>query len=290
MAQRAQQDTDQAYVGKALEAKEFVAGVDALDNYFHGLKIDPSWYVDRSPYGAPVVPSMFLALADHGFPGAGFNHSFGNLWIRQEWDMHAPATPGETYRATSKILDIYEWRERTVVKQEVTVWSPNGEMTARGRHHQSYLLSQSSGVVKLRNPTSKEGGRRFTVPPGEVLAPVERTIDLDMCGTFFHGDRNYHTDEQAAEELGFENVVIGGPMTMSYLGDLMDRRFGKCWYEGGRLDVKFTNIVWPNDTVIANGVITERVKENGETRASVSLWMEKQDGTVVIVGTVSVPE
>ena len=79
-------------------------------------------------------------------------------------------------------------------------------------------------------------------------------------------------------------------MTMSYMGDLMDKRFGKGWYEGGKLDVKFTNIVWPDDTVIASGVITDRVQEDGGTRANVAMWLEKEDGTVAIVATASALE
>ena len=108
-----------------------------------------------------------------------------------------------------------------------------------------------------------------------------------MCGSFFHGNANYHTNKEAAIELGFEVVVVGGRMTMSYLGDLMDKRFGKGWYQGGKLDIKFTNIVWPGDRVIARGVITDSVSENGGTRAKVAIWMEKEDGTVAIVGTAS---
>ena len=122
------------------------------------------------------------------------------------------------------------------------------------------------------------------------MTPLESDITLEMCGLFFHGNKNYHTDRQAAEELGFEEVVVGGRMTMSYIGDMMDRRFGKGWYEGGSLDIKFTNIVWPEDHVIARGVITDRVKENGGTRANVAVWMEKPDGTVCIVGIASALE
>ena len=77
---------------------------------------------------------------------------------------------------------------------------------------------------------------------------------------------------------------------MSYIGDMMDRRFGKGWYEGGTLDIKFTNIVWPDDRVIARGVITDREQEDGGTRANVAIWMEKPDGTVCIVGTASALE
>ncbi|MFQ5934527.1 MAG: MaoC/PaaZ C-terminal domain-containing protein, partial [Dehalococcoidia bacterium] len=228
--------------------------------------------------------SMVVTASEEGFSGARFKNDFGNLWIRQEWDMHRPLIPGESYTATSRVPDIYEWRGRTVVKQEVTILTPDGEVAAQGRHHQSYLLTQSAGKVKLRDPKSKQGGRRFQVPPGEELKPVERTITLEMCGAYFHGDTNYHTDKKVAEELGFDDVVVGGRMTMSYLGEMMDKSFDKGWFEGGTLDIKFTNIVWPGDRVVAKGVITDRAKENGDTRAKVSLWMEKEDGTVVIVG------
>ena len=290
MVQQARQDVEEAYVGKDLGSREFVATEEILKNYYEGLEIDPSWYAEQSPYGRPVAPSMTLTVVDTGFPGAGFKNNFGTLWIRQEWDSYKPIMPGEGYKVTSRVLDVYEHRNRTVVNQEVTLWAPNGEMMAQGHHHQSYLLNQSSGKVALRDPKSKEGARRFAVPEGEPIEPTSQTITLEMCGTFFHGNANYHTDRKKAEELGFEEVVIGGRMTMSYLGDLMDKRFGKGWYEGGKLDIKFTNIVWPNDRVIARGVITERTKEDGGTRATVALWMEKEDGTVVIVGTASALE
>ena len=79
-------------------------------------------------------------------------------------------------------------------------------------------------------------------------------------------------------------------MTLSYLGDMLEKRFGKRWFEGGRLDIKFTNIVWPDERVTARGVITDRVKENGGVRASMAVWMEKAEGTVVIAGTASALE
>jgi len=291
MTQQQTRSPEEAYVGKDLGSNEFTATDDILKFYFEGLEVDSAIYNESSPYGKPVVPSMVLTNVDGGFSGAGFADNFGNLWIRQEWELHKPMYPAQTYRRTSKIVDIYDWRDRTVVKQVVDLWADDGELMARGTHHQSYLLGKSHlGRVKLRDPKKKEGIRKFQVPDGEAIGPVESDITLEMCGSFFHGNKNYHTDKQAAEELGFEEVVVGGRMTMSYIGDMMDRRFGKGWFEGGTLDIKFTNIVWPDDHVIARGVITDRVEENGNTRANVAVWMEKPDGTVCIVGTASALE
>ena len=287
MVQQPQRDPQEAYPGKDLGSRDFVATDEILSNYYEGLQIDPAWYTDRSPYGSTVAPSMTLTAVDGGFPGAGFKNNFGTLWMRQEWDSFKPIVPGERYKATSKVVDVYEHRNRTVVNQQVTLLTMDGETMAQGHHHQSFLLDQSTGKVQLRDPKAKGGARRFSVPDGEALEPTSYVITLEMCGSFFHGNANYHTNKEAAIELGFEEVVVGGRMTMSYLGDLMDKRFGKGWYQGGKLDIKFTNIVWPGDRVIARGVITDSVSENGGTRAKVAIWMEKEDGTVAIVGTAS---
>ena len=277
------------YPGKDLSTHEFVVSPEILGNYFEGLQLDPAAYATESPYGIPVVPSMVLTEVDAGFPGAFFSDDHGTLWIRQEWELHRPMMPDETYHASSQILDIYEHRDRTVVNQEVSLRTANDDLMAVGRHHQSFLLDKGTGQVKLRDPAAK-GVRKMAVPDGEALEPVERVLTLEMCGVFFHGNANYHTDKEEARRLGFEDVVIGGRMTMSYIGDLMDRRFGKGWYEGGKLDIKFTNIVWPDERVVAKGVITDRVAEEHGVRANVAVWVEKPDGTVAIVGSASALE
>ena len=290
MTEQAHRDPEEAYAGKDLGARLFVATEEILRNYYEGLGIDAAWYIEHSLYDRPVAPSMILTAVDGGFPGAGLKNSFGTLWMRQEWDIRKPIVPRASYRVTSRIPDIYEHRGRTVVNQETTLWDLEGEMMAQSRHHQSYLLDQSSGRVKLRDPKAKEAARRFVVPESESIEPVARAITLEMCGTFFHGNANYHTDKKEAEALGFADVVVGGRMTLSYIGDMMDKRFGRGWYEGGTLDIKFTNIVWPGDHVVARGVVAGRAKECGDTRANVAVWMENEDGTVVIVGTATALE
>ena len=287
MTEQTRQDTEEAYVGKDLGSLELVVTTDLLESYYEGLDIDRARYAEHST----TVPSMVITAADGGlFPGARLKNNFGNLWMRQQWDMRIPAEVNQAYKVTSKVLDIYDWRERTVVKQEVAVWTPEDEMMARGVHHHSWMLNQTSGKVKLRDPKAKEGVRRFEVPKGEELDPIGRTITLEMCGAFFHGNRNYHTDKRAAADMGFDNVVVGGRMTQAYVGELMERRFGRGWVESGILDVKFTNIVWPEDHVTAKAVITGRVEEERGSRASAVVWVEKDDGTVVVVGTASALE
>ncbi len=270
------------YAGKDLGALDFVCTPTMIDNYCDGIAVDRDRYREPKLWDAPVAPAMIVGEMDFGFDGARFDNAFGNLWMRQEWEFFHPIYQDRDYRRASKVLDVYDWRNRSVVKQEVSVY--DGETLAvRGIHHQSFLLNQSSGKVALRDPKKKEGVRKFDVPAGVPIESVDLTVDLEMCGVFFHGRRSYHTDKQASEELGFEEVVVGGKMTMAMIGQMLEQHFGRGYYEGGTLDVKFTNIVWPDDHVTAKGVITR--EEAGQ--AHVTVWMEKDDGTVVIVGGAS---
>ena len=259
-----------------------------LANYYDGLEVEDSYYSAGSIYDQAVAPTMTLTEVDTGFRGAGMPNNFGNLWIRQQWEINNPIIPGQEYNVTSKVMDIYDHRNRDIVLQQVSLWSPDGELMAQGHHHQSYMQDQTSGRVALRDPKAKGGVRTFDVPDGEFVEGSPHAISLEMCGTFFHGNANYHTNIDAANELGFDEVVVGGRMTMSYVGDLLDRHFGKAWYEGGKMDLKFTNITWPGDSVIPKAVVTDETVVDGEKRANVAVWVEKEDGTVVIVGTASV--
>ena len=277
-----QHHSDEAFVGKKLKPRLFKISKKTVNDYFEGLKVDRSIYKNIGSEDELVTPSMVIIDAE-SISGASFRNNFGNLWMRQQVDFHAPLPTKERLNVSSKVLDIYEWRNRTIVLQESEIFNEKKELLGVMRHHQSYLLDQKSGKVALRKPSEKEGVRKFDVPKGELLEPVSSEINLEMCGTFFHGNKNYHTDKRASEELGFEEVVVGGKMTISYIGDMLDRTFGERWYNGGKLDVKFTNIVWPGDRVTARGVIADE-SDSSEGSTEVRVWMEKEDGTVTIVG------
>ncbi|MBL4719927.1 MAG: MaoC family dehydratase, partial [Alphaproteobacteria bacterium] len=253
-----------------------------LDHYCDGLTVDRARYNKPNFWDKPAAPAMMVSQVDVGYKGAQFENAFGNLWIRQEWDFHHPIFPDREYRRTSTILDIYEWRNRSVVKQEVSVFD-GSKLIVRGIHHQSFLLNQTSGKLALRDPKKKEGVRKFEAPAGETIESIDRNIDIEMCGVFFHGNRSYHTDKSASEALGFDEVVVGGRMTMSLIGQMLEQHFGQGYYEGGTLDVKFVNIVWPDDHVTAKGVITD----TKDGKANIKVWMEKDDGTVAVVGSAS---
>ena len=270
---------EQPQAGVDLGSAEVLIDDTALNDYYEGLDLEP-------PAEFAVVPTMVAANADLS-TRMHFANDFGNLWLRQEWDFRAPLQAGLRYTASAKSLDVYERRDRTVILTETELRDPDGDVVVVQRHHQSFVLYQSEGEVTLRDPSKKEGARKFDVPEGEAFGPLERTITLEMCGAFFHGDRNYHTNKEASAELGFTDVVVGGKMTMSLLGELLDQRFGAAWASSGRLLIKFANIVWPNETVRVRGVL-QGVNADDPGRRDLFCWVEKDNGVIAVVAEGSV--
>ena len=270
-------------VGKVLSDLNFVVTDTLLDDYYAGLALDRSAFDrDETP-----IPTMIATAADNYHEQSRFQQDKGHLWMRQQWEFSAPLRRGESYLTHGRIEDIYERRDRTVVNTAVSVVDASGAPALTLNHHQSFLLNPPVEDVQFRDPTKKEGARKFIVPEGDALEPLDRTITLEMCGRYFHGSTSYHTDLAASQSLGFHDVVVGGRMTMSYLGHLLDGYFGAPWWTSGRLDTKFTNPTWPNDHITVKGVATGP-SEDDPSREAVFAWIEKDDGTIVLIATASV--
>lgn len=268
------------YIGKELPEKPFVVTDELVNDYFEGLKLDRGDFdANRAP-----LPSMIAAASDNYFRETAYPQQRGHLWMRQEWCFLKPLTASTRYVSLGQIVDIYRKRDRTVVNTAFTLFSEMGEPVLTANHHQSFLLDAPVSEVRFRKPGAKAGSRKFVVPDGEAIPGFERTITLEMCGQYFHGDKSYHTDIAASKDLGFSDVVVGGRMTMAYVGHLLDNHFGPKWFEAGELDVKFTNPCWPGDRIAVKGVATGM--QNGTD--SVFAWIEKEDGTIVLVANAGV--
>jgi hypothetical protein len=265
---------EQPQAGVDLGSATVVIDDTALSDYYEGLELE-------LPAAVDTAPSMVAANADLS-TRMHYANDFGNLWLRQEWDFRQPLKPGASYEASARSLDIYERRDRSVILTETVLKDEAGDVAVVQRHHQSFVLYQSEGQVTLRDPSKKEGAKTYSLPEGETFGPLIRCISLEMCGSFFHGNKNYHTDKEASEELGFTDVVVGGKMTMSLLGELLDQRFGDAWKSSGKLLVKFANIVWPNETVAVKGVL-QGVNEDDPERRNIACWVEKENGVVAVV-------
>ena len=71
-------------------------------------------------------------------------------------------------------------------------------------------------------------------------------------------------------------------LIMGFLGQLISD-----WARGAQLrrySVKFSKIVWPGDTVVCKGRVTERWGDEGRYFAELDVWAENQKGELVLRG------
>jgi acyl dehydratase len=115
-----------------------------------------------------------------------------------------------------------------------------------------------------------------------VVEDLKRTQLVQYSGA--SGDYNpLHTDEiYTTEVAGYPSVFAHGMLTMGMSGRVLTDWFGAAAVK--RFGVRFTNQVWPGDTLTVTAVVTS--VEAGV--AGLSISTVNQDGREVVVGTAEV--
>ena len=117
--------------------------------------------------------------------------------------------------------------------------------------------------------------------PALTKTPVDRVQLARYAGA--SGDFNpVHVDETYAKSLGMPSVYAPGMLIMGFLGQLVSD-----WARGAQLrrySVKFSKIIWPGDTVVCKGRVTERWGDEGRYFAELDVWAENQKGELVLRG------
>ena len=121
--------------------------------------------------------------------------------------------------------------------------------------------------------------------PMLAKAPVDRVQLARYAGA--SGDFNpVHVDETYARGLGLPSVHAPGMLIMGMLGQLLSD-----WARGGQLrryQVRFIKMVWPGDTIVCKGRVTDRHGQGGRYFVEVELWAENQKGELVLKGQAAV--
>jgi acyl dehydratase len=249
---------------------------------------------DASPLHAEFAPPLLHHSECYKHVGDWYlKNLFGNLHAQQDWELFGAIRVGATVRTRSTIIDRYSKRGRDYVVNETDLTdASDGRLLVRGRTYQSFLPPKDRAgdggfVVDAGTAGKKQTRPPFPTATGPDLPPVKKTIDERCCWMFSGPGKNYHTDKEQAEKLGFPNIVVQGMMSTCFVSQVMQDHFGMGWIEGGRMSVKLTNVLWVDETVSAHAKIREEVAEGSRTRVHCDVWVEKDDGTRVILGTAS---
>lgn len=115
-----------------------------------------------------------------------------------------------------------------------------------------------------------------------VVENLTRTQIVQYAGA--SGDYNpLHTDEiYTTQKAGYPSVFAHGMLTMGLTGKMLTNYVGD-----GRLTkfgVRFTNQVWPGDTLDATATVTAIREEGGQHLVDLTLSTVNQDGREVVTG------
>lgn len=116
-----------------------------------------------------------------------------------------------------------------------------------------------------------------------VVDNLSRTQIVQYAGA--SGDYNpLHTDDVYTREMiGYPSVFAHGMLTMGLTGKMLTNYVGD-----GRLTkfgVRFTNQVWPGDTLDTTSTVTAIREKNGQHYVDLTLSTVNQDGKEVLNGT-----
>jgi len=289
--------TDNVYVGRDFGRHDFVVTPAEVAHYADAVDDHNPIYTGPSPFGGPVAPALVRHSEVYAYRGP---HApapawylptlFGNLHARQEWELFAPVMVGDALHTRSFIADRYVKRGRDYVVNEVLYFDVDDRVVARGRTHQSFLRESKNEGIVIDETREKQPGRRFEVDVSgaiEEIPPLRKQISLEMCQKFSGPQKNYHNDKEMALKWGFPDIVVQGMMSTCFLSQMMTDRYGAGWLAGGKMDVRLVNIVWRSDRLTCRGFVRELAPEGPRQRAHLDVWVEKEDGTKVTIGSAS---
>ena len=279
-----------AFVGRHCGANEYVIDEKTVRFYQDALS-------DVHPLHAQFAPPLLHHSECYEFLGDWYlANLFGNLDGQQDWDLFSPMPIGTRIRTRSTMIDRCSRRGRDWVVNETDLTSAEpgeeGKLFVRGRTYQSFLPPTDSvrndGFVVDEGTSAKKKVRPpFPTTEGPDLGSVEKRIDDRRCWMFSGPAKNYHTDREEAKKLGFPSIVVQGMMSTCFVSQVMLDHFGMGWLEGGKMSVKLTNVLWVDETVTAHARVRDESPEGQSTRVHCDVWVEKTDGTRVILGEAS---
>ena len=115
-----------------------------------------------------------------------------------------------------------------------------------------------------------------------LVEDLSRTQIVMYAGA--SGDYNpVHTDEKFTKEIaGYPSVFAHGMLTMGLTGKMLTNYVGDARLT--KFGVRFTNQVWPGDTLTATAVVTEIRQEGDDKLVDLDVKTTNQDGTTVVSG------
>lgn len=263
------------------------------------------WHFGPSPFGGSVAHASLLAnelmqiyferfrIDVHEASEAG-SEWLEEAHVEETLEFVAPLPVGEEVTLTGRFVDKYVTAGRGAVVLEGDARRGDGQVVLRHRAVEFFRMDGPRPDSGRREPPMDrvemvEGAEVAPraapdLPAGAAIPPLRKTItfpQLLVYSTLEHPSarRSVHTDFEIAARAGLPAPLVQGQQLACHMAEAMSGFFGRAWYEGGRLRVKFLASVTAGDTVELAGAVRGAPLDG---LLKVDLWMRRGDRLVAI--------
>jgi acyl dehydratase len=120
--------------------------------------------------------------------------------------------------------------------------------------------------------------------PAMAKSPIDR-VQISRYAAATNDFNPLNVDELQAKAFGMPSVVAPSTLALGFLGQLVSD-----WARGGqvkKVSARFTRMLWPSDTLVCKGRVSDRFGEGGRYHVELDVWAENQKGELVARGTVT---
>lgn len=267
-------------IGNQLGFLEYLVGDESLQLFREAVDYQES----RFPNIVACEPHIVL-LQKGGF---------GTLESVTHTDRYfRPPVAGRRVQVTGWIRERSRERgsERLVV--ETFAVDDIGTEILRSRHvfrHGTTRIPERLGRRPARPGSSTEEGflgpviKRVTEETVERLELAHRSLVGEAAMIRGGSAGNVHTGAELASGMGLATTVAPEELGLAYLHELLDRRFGIDFRQGGSLTVNYRRPIYAGDSLSAQGIVTGTERDGERSVWTLRVWVENSRREPVVTG------
>ena len=159
------------------------------------------------------------------------------------------------------------------------------------------------GIGRTPERLGRTPARRRSATDAEFLAPVHKRVTEETVQQFEAAHRglvgeaavflgtnrgSVHTSAGLASDMGLAATVAPEELSLAYVHEMLDRRFGIDFRQGGRLTVNYRRPIYAGDNLTAKGMVAGREEDGERAVWKIRVWVENGRGEPVVTGDAEV--
>ena len=208
-----------------------------------------------------------------------------------------PPVTGRRVQVTGWIRERRKERGSELLVVETFAVDEIGTETLRSRHVFRQVMGRTPARLGRRPALSR------ATTDVEFLPPVNKQVTEETIESFEATHRalvgeaavssgtnhgSAHTSAGLASGMGLAATVAPEELNLTYLHEMLDRRFGIDFRQGGRLTVNYRRPIYAGDTLSAQGMVTGTEQDGERTVWKLQVWVENGRGEPVAAGDAQV--